>query len=152
MAVATDLDAVVVGHGHARAKHNCVHVSWLTDTVQINAAVEVALALGKQLGRDASHVVIGLATRHPGDGGVAAAVDRAFKYLTGGDIHDVEQGLLVASDRKLVRKPGALLRWLPRIECRATRGVQRHGIYEHSLAGRVDEVQHGELLSGLSPG
>jgi hypothetical protein len=120
MPVAAHLDAVVVGHCHSCAEHQRVPIRRLTDAVQINATMEVALALGKQLGRDASHVVVGLATRHPRDGGVAAAVDRAFKHITGGDIHDVEQGLLVTSDRKLVREPGALLRWLPRIECRAT--------------------------------
>ena len=89
--VPADFDAVVVRHRHAGAEDEDVRLGGRTDAVQEDATVEVALAFGQQRRIDASHVVVRLAAGQPGDGGVAAAVDRAFEDVPGRDVHDVQQ-------------------------------------------------------------
>ena len=113
--------------------------------------MEVPLGLGKQLGRDATHVVEGATAEHPGDRGVAATVDRTLDGLSGLDIHHVEQGLLVAADRELVGDAVALLRRLPAVERGDAARVEDHRVDEDALrAVGVDDVQDGELLAGLA--
>ena len=80
------------------------------DPVAPDAAVELLLAGGHLVGGQPAHVEQLLAAGQPGDGGVAAAVDRPVDDLAGGDVEDVEAGLLVAARGELVGQPVALPR------------------------------------------
>ncbi len=99
---------VVVRRVEAGAVHLDVGGRVGADPVPPHPPVELLLAGRHRVRRQPPHVVELLAAGQPGDGGVAAAVDRAVQPLAGGDVEDVEPGLLVAAGGQLVGEPVAL--------------------------------------------
>ena len=96
--------AVVVRRVEALAPHDDVLLDRRADDVAPDPAVELLLARGHLLRRQPAHVEERRAAGHPGDGGVAAAVDRPVDLLAGVDVEHLQQRLLVAAGRQLVRR------------------------------------------------
>ena len=146
-------DAVVVGRVQPVPVHQDVGGRVGADPVPEDPPVELLLP-GRDLVRgQPAHVVQLLATGQPGDGGVAAAVDRTVEQLAGGHVEHEQLRLLVAAHRHLVGDPVALPGRRPRVEGGGARRVQRHRVDQHPLgAVEVADAQHGVLLAGVPPG
>ena len=120
--------------------------------MQPHAAVELLFILGQQCRVEPAHVVVRLAAREPGDGGVAGPVDRAVDDLAGDDIHHPDDRLLGAALGQLVGQQVAFLARLPGVEGGEATRIDRHGVEQDPLgAVRVDRPEHGKLLIPGAP-
>ncbi len=116
-------------------------------------AVELLLARRDLVGGEPADVDELLAPRQPGDGGVAAAVERAVDGLAGGDVEHVQQRLLVPAAGHLVGQQVPLLGGLPGVERGRARGVQRDDVEQDAAAAvALADVQDGVLLARLAAG
>jgi hypothetical protein len=126
-------DVVVVRGVEAGAVNLHVGRRVGSDPVPPHPPVELVLAVGHRIRRQPPHVVELVATGQPGDGGVAAAIDRPLQPLAGGDVEHEEHRLLVAAGGQLVGEAIALLARLRRIERRRAGRVERARVDQDAL-------------------
>ena len=149
-AIARNFEAVVIRHRHTGAEDIRVADGVGPHCVQKHSTVKSTLGLGQYFGRKAANVVEAFASGNPGNGGVAATIDRPVDHLASGNVHHVEDRFFRPPFGYLVGEPIAFLRRLPRIQSGAAGGIEFHGIDQDSLGaiGLADK-QNTELLTRL---
>jgi hypothetical protein len=150
--VARHRDPVVVVQVEAVAEDQGVRVRISAEAVQPDPPVVLLLAVGHLLGGQPPHVVVRLATRQPGDRGVAGAVDRAVHELFGLDVQHAQHRLFASALRQLVGQQRTLFAGLPAVQGGRAGGVEPHRVEQGALLARgIDGDQHGVLLPRRAP-